>query len=75
MVTSVNWYSRESKKEYAPNALASGCGGDLTGCNGKKPRELNWSSLAGTCVLIYYYIVLYMFVPDLPMRVLEYSAI
>ena len=75
MVTSVNWYSRESKKEYALNALASGCGGDLTGCNGKKPRELNWSSLAGTCALIYYYIVFYMFVPDLPMRVLEYSAI
>ena len=40
-----------------------------------KPRELNWSSLAGTCSLIYYYICLYLFVPDLPMTVLEYSGI
>ena len=61
--------------EGAPRAQAVGCGDDLTGCNGEKPRELNWSSLAGTCTLIYYYIGLYMFVPDLPMTVLEYSGI
>ena len=63
------------RKEHAPNALASSCGDDLTGCNGEKPRELNWSSLAGTCALIYYYMDLYIFVPDLPMIVLEYSGI
>ena len=61
--------------EYAPKALAVGCGDDLTGRYGGKPRELNWSSLAGTCTLIYYYICLYLFVPDLPMTVLEYSGI
>ena len=40
---------------------------------GRKPRELNWSSLAGTCALIYYYYCMYMCVSDLPMTVLEYS--
>ena len=40
---------------------------------GKKPRELNWSSLVGTCALIYYYICMYMFVSDLPTTVLEYT--
>ena len=61
--------------EYTLKALAIGCGGDLTGSYGEKPRELNWSSLAGTCALIYYYLCLYIFVPDLPMTVLEYSSI
>ena len=41
---------------------------------GERPRELNWSSLAGTCALIYYCICMYMFIPDLPMSVLEYSG-
>ena len=45
------------RRNYTPNALASGCGGDLTGCNGEKPRELNWCSLAGACALIYYYMM------------------
>ena len=58
-----------------PKVLAIGSGGILTGCKGEKPRELDWSSLAGTCGLLYYYICMYMFVPDLPMSVLEYSGI
>ena len=37
MVTSVNWYSRESKKESAPKALAIGCGDDLTVKQPNKP--------------------------------------
>ena len=45
------------------------------GFGGERPRELNWSSLAGTCALIYYYICLYIFVSDLLMTVLEYSGI
>ena len=65
--------NRENR--YTPKALAIGCGDDLTGWYGEKPRELNWSSLAGTCALIYYYICSYLFVPDLPMSVLEYSGI
>ena len=51
-----------------------GSGGILTGYEGEKPRELDWSSLVGTCGLIYY-ICMYMFVPDLLMSVLEYSSI
>ena len=64
----------QSWKENAPKALAIGCGDVLTSWGGEKPRELNWSSLARTCVLIYYYICLYMFVSDLPMTILEYSG-
>ena len=44
------------------------------GFYGERPRELNWSSLAGTCALIYYYMCMYIFVADLPMTVLEYSG-
>ena len=61
--------------KYAPKALAVGCRGDLTGWYGEKPRELNWSSLAGTCAFIYYYMCLYIFALNLPMTVLEYSGI
>ena len=51
---SINWDSRESKSERnRPKALAIGSGGDLTGYEGEKPRELDWSSLAATCSLIY----------------------
>ena len=32
---------------------------------GEKPRELNWSSLAGTCGLLYYQVCMYMYVSDL----------
>ena len=45
----------QSRKENWPIALAVGSGDVLTGCCGEKPRELNWSSLAGTCSLLYYY--------------------
>ena len=70
---SVNWGSRGSKlKGDAPKALAIGCRDVLTSWGGGKPRELNWSSLAGTCALIYYFICMYMFVLDLLMTVLEY---
>ena len=75
MVTSINWYSRESRKwihtKGASNWLWRWSHWLVWG----KPRELNWSSLAGTCILIYYYMSLYIFVPDLPMTVLEYSGI
>ena len=73
---SVNWDSRESKiGRNRPKVLAVGSGGILTGYDGERPRELDWSSLAGTCGLLYYYICKYMFVPDLLMNVLEYSGI
>ena len=32
---------------------------------GEKPRELNWSSQAGTCGLLYYQVCMYMYVLDL----------
>ena len=41
-------YLRTEKVRY----FSPGDGDDLTGCYGEKPRELNWSSLAGTCALI-----------------------
>ena len=72
---SVNWGSRESKdKEDRPKALAIGSGGDLTGYGGEEPRELDWSSLGGTCSLIYYYVCMYMFISDLLMNVLANSG-
>ena len=73
---SVNWDSRESRtKGDRPKALAIGSGGDLSGWVGEKPSELDWSSLAGTCGLIYYCICMYMFILDLLMSVLEYSGV
>ena len=44
--------------------LANSSGDDLTG-NGGKPRELKWSSLVGTCGLLYYQVYMYMYVLDL----------
>ena len=55
--------------------LAVGSEGDLSGYEGEKPRELDWGSLAGTCGLIYYFVYMYMVIPDLLMSVLEYSGI
>ena len=63
-----------SRKGDTPKALAIGCGDVLTSWGGGKPRELNWSSLAGTWALIYYYYCMYMFVSDLLITVLEYSG-
>ena len=72
---SVNWDSRESKiEEDRPRALAVGSGGILTGYKGERPRELDWSSLAGTCGLLYYQSCMYMFVSDLLMNVLAGSS-
>ena len=45
--------------------LAISSGDDLTGYEGKRPRELDWSSLAGTCSLLYYQVCVYMYVSDL----------
>ena len=76
MVTaSTGTLGNQRLKEDRPIALAVGSGGDLFGYEGGKPRELDWSSLAGTYGLLYYYICMYMFVPDLPMSVLESSSI
>ena len=58
-----------------PKALVIGSGGILTGYEGEKPRELDWSSLASTCGLIYYYDCMYMFVSDLLMSVLASSGV
>ena len=53
---SINWSSRElNSKGNWPKVPAVSSGGDLTGWSGEKPKELNWSSLAGTCSLLYYY--------------------
>ena len=55
MVIASTWDSRESKsKGDRPIVLAVGSGDELSGYEGEKPRELNWSSLAGTCGLLYY---------------------
>ena len=75
MVTSVNWYSRELKCRSTHQECWQSVVEmiSLVGM-GKKPKELNWSSLAGTCAFIYYYTCLYLFVPNLPMNDLEYSS-
>ena len=55
--------------------MGARCETTQTGYEGEKPRELDWSSLGGTCGFLYYYICMCMFIPDLPMSVLEYSGI
>ena len=61
-------------KEDRLIVLAVGSGDDLSGYKGEKPRELDWSSLAGTCGLLYYWVCMYIFVSDLLMNVLASSG-
>ena len=63
MVTvSTGTLGNQRLREDRPIALAVSSGGDLSGYEGEKPRELDWSSLVGTCGLLYYYICMYVHV-------------